>query len=97
MRRQNEFMQSAISQFRAKLAKDAAFGAQLLTALKKNAVTNLTDQKLLEEIQQSSAYEVLPVEYLEGEYRIGENGLMEFYPRDGSAENWIMNHLYTKE
>ena len=94
MRRQNEFMQKAILQMRARLSEDSAFGARLLTALKKKATTDLTDQQLLEEIQQSLRYEILPVEYLAGEYKIGESGYMEFYAQEDSPQDWIMRHLY---
>ena len=97
MRRQNEFMRQAVSRLRRQLAADASFSAQLLSALKKSASTNLSDQQLLETIQQSAGYEVLPVEYLNGEYRIGDSGYMEFYPEKESAERWIMNHLFTPQ
>ena len=36
--------------------------------MKQKSVSGFSDQRLLEEIQQSSRYEVLPVEYLAGEY-----------------------------
>ena len=97
MGRQSEFMQKAIIRLREKLSADTGFGAQVLTALKKNAAASLSDQELLEEVYSSLRYTVLPVEYLAGEYRIGESGYMEFYPAENSAHDWIMRHLYTKE
>ena len=97
MRRQNEFMKNAVALLREKLADDPGFGSQLLSRLKRSATTNCPDQMLLEEIQSSAGYELLPVEYLDGEYAVGESGYMEFTPSEDSAEQWIMAHLYTKE
>ena len=95
MGRQNAFMQSALAALREALAKRAEFGSQLITSLRPHVTTSLTDQRLLETIQGAADYEILPVEYLEGAYAIGESGFMEFYPGEGSAEQWIMRHLYT--
>ncbi len=97
MRRQNEFMRSAVTAIRLKLSQDAAFGSRLLSSLKSHAATDFSDQQLLEEIQKTSDCEILPVEYLEGDYDIGEDGYVEFRVREGSAESWIMRNLYTKE
>ena len=97
MKRQSEFMQKAAAMLRGKLSESAEFGAKLLKALKKNTVTNLSDQQLLEELQRSANYEVLPVEYLEGSYKIGESGYMEFYADENSAAAWILRHLYTQK
>ena len=97
MRRQNEFMRSAVTAIRLKLSQDAAFGSRLLSSLKSHAATDFSDQQLQEEIQKTSDCEILPVEYLEGDYGIGEDGYVEFHVREGSAESWIMRNLYTKE
>ena len=59
------------------------------------AVTELTDQRLLEEISRARAYEVLPVDRLPGRYTQDESGFIEFYPDEDSATEWIMNHLYS--
>ena len=96
MRRQNTFMQSAVSALREKLAQRAEFGGRLVASLRDHVTTNMSDQRLLEIIQTASGYEVLPVEYLDGKYEIGESGYMEFYAEEDSAERWIMQHLYTK-
>ena len=96
MRRQNAFMQSAIQMIRKEISSDASYTLRLLSALKAHTVTNYSDQQLAGEMQRSAGYEVLPLEYLEGEYRLGESGYMEFYMQEGSAENWIMRSLYTR-
>ena len=97
MRRQSEFMQQAILRLRECLAEDAGFGVRLLSTLSASAVTNFSDQQLAEEIEDSGGYEVLPLDYLDGEYRHGDSGYLEFYADEGSAESWIMRHLYTKK
>ena len=96
MRRQNAFMQSAVSALREALAQRGEFAGQLIASLRGHVATSLSDQRLLEAIQSAMDYEVLPVEYLEGEYAIGESGYMEFYVAEDGAERWIMRHLYTK-
>ncbi len=97
MGRQGEFMQQATLKMRSLLAADGSFASTLLSSLKEKSVTNLSDQQLIIEIQDSLGYEVLPIEYLEGQYTLGESGYMEFYMTEGSAESWIMRHLYTKQ
>lgn len=97
MGRQGLFMQNAILKMREQLSDDASFAGTLLSALKAKSATNLSDQQWIKEIQNSLGYEVLPIEYLDGQYAVGESGYMEFYAAEGSAENWIMHHLYTKQ
>ena len=97
MGRQSEFMSKAIQRMRELEAEDPSFIDTLLTGLNGKCTTNLSDQQLLSEIQASLKYEVLPIEYLDGQYVIGENGYVEFYVTDGAAESWIMRHLYTKQ
>ena len=97
MRRQNEFMGKAILRMRELETGDPSFVGTLLSALNGKCTTNLTDQQLLSEIHAALNYEVLPIEYLDGQYIIGGDGYVEFYITDGAAENWIMRHLYTKQ
>ena len=97
MRRQSEYMQQAILRLRERLAADAGFGMQLLSELSANATTNLPEQELAGEIRDSRGYEVLPLEYLDGEYRHGDSGHMEFHLAENSVESWIMKHMYTKK
>lgn len=95
MNRQGVYIDSSVSQMRRKLAENTDFGTELLSALKKIANTNLTDQMLLEEMNRSKSYEILQTDYLPGEYRTDENGFAEFYPEENAATEWVLNHLYT--
>ncbi len=96
MSRQGEFMRQAINAIRERISNDPDSINQLLNALRTHSTTNLSDIQLAAEIQNASGYEVLPIEYLDGEYTIGESGYVEFYVKEGSPEDWIMRHLYTK-
>ncbi|MBP5727129.1 MAG: hypothetical protein J6Y48_08670, partial [Clostridia bacterium] len=95
MNRQAAYMRSAVDGIRRKLAEKAEFASDLLSALHAIAVTDLTDKRLLEEINEARAYEVQPVDHLPGRYDTDGSGYAAFYPEEGSAEEWIMNHLYT--
>ena len=97
MARQIIYMNQAILQWRKCMSQDASFGVQLLSSLKTAAVTNMSDQQLMLEIKDSNAYEIMPVEYLGGEYVTGKSGYTEFHMADGSAKSWIMRHLYTRQ
>ncbi len=97
MNRQGEFMRQAILAIRERISNDPDSINQLLNALKTRSVTSFSDLELAAEIQNASGYEVLPIEYLDGEYTIGASGYMEFYVKEGSPEDWIMRHLYTKQ
>lgn len=96
MVRQNEFMSNAIAQMRSLISGDQGFAARFLNALKQNAATGFSDQQLIEEIQQAADYEILPVSYLEGQYMVSDQGYMEFYAEENSAERWIIENLYEK-
>ncbi len=96
MTRQGIFMRSAITRLRQQLAQNQDFGSDLIKTMKKIATTNLSDQALLTELSEAAKYEVLPIDYLPGKSVLGENGLVEFYPEEGSPTSWIMNHLYAK-
>ena len=97
MRRQQEFTNRAILAMNQRLAENPEFSGTLLAALKKNAVTNIPQEELLLEISESHAYDIQPIDYLEGEYRIADNGFAEFHAEADSVTAWIMTHLYTKE
>ncbi len=95
MNRQAVFMRAMIDRLKQRLADDPSFAAGLLSLAGKKACTSLSEQKLLEELGESRAYEVLPVDRLPGRHVIAENGFAEFYCEEGSAAAWIMEHLYS--
>ena len=95
MDRQAIYMRSVIMKIREKISDDTSFISQFVSALHSNAVTDMTDITLLEEINKARTYEVLPVDYLSGHYEQDDSGFTAFYPDDGSATEWIMNNLYS--
>ncbi len=97
MTRQGIYMRSAISRMREQLSQNSEFSSTLLSTLKNSVTTNLSDQTLLTELNDARAYEVLPIDYLPGEYVTAENGFVEFYPEEGSGTAWMMNHLYNHQ
>ena len=97
MQRQSEFLTSATDAVRERISQDSMFGSQLLSSLKRNTATNLSDQQLLEELQKLATYEILDAEYLDGEYTIGDSDYMEYHIMDGSVERWVMTTYYEKQ
>ena len=95
MNRQVIYMRSVIDRIYRKLTESRDFASELVSTIQSIAVTDLTSQKLLEEINEARSYEVLPVDHLPGRYGQDDNGFIEFYPDEGSATEWIMNHLYS--
>ena len=95
MNRQVVYMRSVIDRIYQKLSDTSDFASKLVSTIQSIAVTDLTNQRLLEEINEARAYEVLPVDHLSGRYEQDDNGYVEFYPDDGSGTARIMNHLYS--
>ena len=95
MNRQAVYMRSAIDRIYQKLSETKDFASELVSTIQSIAVTDMTNQRLLEEINGARSYEVLPVDHLPGRYEQDDNGFIEFYPDEGSVTEWIMNHLYS--
>lgn len=95
MERQAVYMRSVIVRIHQKLSEDQDFASELVSAFHSAAVTDMTDQRLMEEISKARTYEVLPVDRLPGSYTQDESGFIEFYPEGDSVTEWIMNHLYS--
>lgn len=95
MSRQAAYMQGAVEQMHRKLSESADFASRLAAAFQTIAVTDLTSQRLMEEINAASSYEVLPIDHLPGRYGQDEGGFVEFHPDEGSVTEWIMEHLYS--
>ncbi len=96
MIRQNEFMTQAIQVMKKKMSENLGFGEELLETLRKNSVTNFAQKRLLEELNQAYAYDVMEVYHPAGEYTIGEDGYVEFHMKENDAVQGVLDHLYTK-
>ena len=95
MNRQAVYLRSVIDRIYQKLSETKDFASELVSTIQSIAVTDLTNQRLLEEINEARSYEVLPVNVLPGRYEQDDNGFIEFYPDEGCVTEWIMNHLYS--
>ena len=96
MNRQASYIRGAISKMNQNLSRDNAFAGEFLATMRQIATTNLSEQALAEEINESHSYEVQPIDYLPGEYTLSDSGFVEFYPEEGSPTEWIMTHLYSE-
>lgn len=96
MSRQTLFLDSVTPKLRSRLSENLSFATELLDALDPYATSNLTRARLVNEINQSYAYEILPADTLPGEHTLGEDGFIEFHPEEGAAVRWVLEHLYQK-
>ena len=104
MIRQAEFMTNAITKMKQRVANDLSFGEGLLTTLSSLAVTNMTQKRLVNELNEAYGFEYLPIDHPAGEYIVAEEGNMEgyipgyteFHMKENSAIEWVLSHLYTK-
>ena len=94
--RQQIYIRGAINRIRELFSEDTGAGPAVLAALRRYANTNLTDQKLLTEINDAMHYSILPVDTLEGEYTHDADGFVEFHMTEHDAARWKMDHLYQK-
>lgn len=98
MVRQNEYMRNAILIMNKKISKDIGFGENLLKNIQNLSVSNMTIKRLAEELNKAYDYEILEVEYPEGEYIFNPStNYIEFHMREDAAVEWILRHLYTKQ
>ena len=96
MDRQAEFMTNAITKMKQRVANDLSFGEGLLTTLSSLAVTNMTQKRLVNELNEAHGFEYLPIDHPAGEYAVGADGFIEFHMKENSAIEWVLSHLYTK-
>ena len=96
MIRQKEYMQNAIAQMNRQISENPSFCNSFLQSLQSHATTNISITYLETELMKAYSYKILPVDYLEGEYSIGEDGFMEYHIQSDAAVEWVIQHLYTR-
>ena len=94
---QNEFMQKTIEKMHQNIMNHPSYAEKLVQTMRNLGETNLTGRQLLDEIIQSKNYKILPVDHPEGEYRIGDDGFVEFHMREGAVAEWVLEHLYARQ
>lgn len=95
MMRQRTFMNAAANQLLVKLKEDAEFGGTLFDALDQiSCYMNFNRGRMINEINRAYQYDIRPAETVAGEYKIGENGYMEFYPDKDAVSEWVISNLF---
>ena len=95
MTRQAVFVRGVITRVHQCFSDDPRFASDMVSVFRQIAVTDLTDQRLMEEISKARSYEVLQADRLQGHYEEDKDGFVEFYPDPNSTTEWIINHLYS--
>jgi LCP family protein required for cell wall assembly len=94
MKRQRAYMSAASDVLVDRLRQDTGFIGTLYDALDGVITTNITRNRVLNEANRAYKYDVRPVETLSGEYRIGEDGFMEFHADEDAAFAWVVETCY---
>lgn len=96
MDRQNEYMNKAIQLIKKRLSENLGFGEELLSTLQNEAVTNFTQKRLLEELNQCYNFEIGPIYHPAGTHFVNQFNNNEFHMEENAAVEWVLEHLYTK-
>ena len=96
MTRQRIFMDAAVPLIRAKIDESSGFVNTMLDTLTPYLTTNMVRGRMINEINRAYSYEVEPVQYLEGDHVIGEDGFMEFHADEQSIVDFVLDAFYTK-
>ena len=95
MERQRSFMSAVLNQVRVKISQNADYVNSLINALERmSGYTDYQRGQLISLLNQVCNYDVLPVETLRGEYRVGTDGFAEFYADEDSVVEWVLQTLY---
>ena len=96
MKRQRIFMDAAVPMIREKIDESSGFVTTMLDTLAPYLTTNMVRGRMINEINRAYHYKVEPVQYLDGDHVIGEDGFMEFHADEQSIVDFVLNAFYTK-
>jgi len=94
MKRQKTYMQAALKKLVEKMTEDANFVGQIYDDLESAMTTNMSRAQMINEANRAYSYDILPIESLVGEYKIGEDGFMEFHADEKELFNWVLKAFY---
>jgi len=94
MKRQKAYMESALSILKSRLKADVNFAEALAETLSPYYCSDLSAQEILREFLPAENYTFLPIETLDGEYSMGEDGFVEFYPSEEATLRWVIENCY---
>ncbi|MBQ8161404.1 MAG: LCP family protein [Clostridia bacterium] len=92
--RQRAWMSGAMDLFRSAIHDDASFGSKLIDALGDNMVSNVSQGRLVNELNRAWKYTVQPVEQIAGTYSIGDDGFVEYHTDPEDVANWVLDVCY---
>ncbi|MBR2572637.1 MAG: LCP family protein [Clostridia bacterium] len=94
MHRQQVFMEALADTLRKHIGDEPDLIGELFDALDPYLTSSITRGRLLNEANRSYRYELQPLKEFEGEYKIGSDQFMEFYPAEGEVDRWVMQTFY---
>lgn len=94
MVRHRTYMNSAAEALRTNMEADSEYINRFLDEMEGVVTTNISRGRMINEANKSYRYETPEVETLAGEYRIGEDGFMEYHVAEDAVLDWIMRTLY---
>lgn len=92
--RQRRYMEAATGVIQKKVGESSSFANTMLDAIDGVSNTNMTRGRLINEINRAYQYDIRPVDHLAGEYKLGDDGFMEFHASEESIISWIINVFY---
>jgi LCP family protein required for cell wall assembly len=96
MIRQNEYANNAIKAIKARSKNNKTLIEKVLNCAKGSSISNISVKQLANEIYRSQDYTVLETSYLNGEYKTGQDGFVEFWADEDAAAQWVLEHLYAR-
>ena len=97
MQRQQAFVDAAASQLKEKLEQDATYIQTFFDQLSPYMTTNMPQNRILNEANQSYRYDRPPSQTLAGEHVIGEDGFVEYHIHQGEAIRWVIDAFFNPE
>ncbi len=97
MNRQRLYLKAAAGTLKERIRTEPEFLNGFLEKLEGAATMNIQRSQLLHEMNTAYAYEVRPIQTLEGTHKVGESGFMEFHAATEAAAQWVIDVFYEKE
>lgn len=94
MRRHRTYLEAAEKQLHTRLSRDKSFANTFFSDTDGILETNLSRGRLINELNRAKDYDILPVETYAGEYKLGKDNYVEFWPDEESILSWILNTYY---
>jgi len=94
MTRQLTYMNAAMTSLREHVSQSSSFLNELFDRMGDSLTTDMSRGRMINEFNKAYQYTVTPVQYLSGEYKMGSNGFMEFWPEEQSIIDWILATFY---